>query len=295
MNNNNNYHTQMDKNNLLNEVAANNNLLQQQMQMQNFTGTPINKNQQFNPQFNQPMMQQPMTQPRMQQPLIQQPQVQQTQVPQPQIHQPQNQSNGLIDDELELSEPKIDLNQTPQQKQINRQIQEVVQNQYQKPVLKQGLPPNDPRNYANQMMQQGRIGNPTSAQYNHPGNIPMNPPTDNQIGKGQQETNAQRQNQNNNQNGHLLGLPPLGYPMMQGPVNKNQIANKASGELMTNYIVIPVLLVIFFIILVHPKTSKFLQKYVPPMKDMKGFLIRGMILAIAYIVVKLVADSTKKK
>ncbi len=52
---NNNYHTQMDKqNNMLNEIAANNHLLQQQMQ--NFQGTPINKNmvsnQQMNPQIN---------------------------------------------------------------------------------------------------------------------------------------------------------------------------------------------------------------------------------------------------
>ena len=42
---NNNYHTQMDKPNMLNEIAANNHL------MQNFSGTPINKNQQMQSQM----------------------------------------------------------------------------------------------------------------------------------------------------------------------------------------------------------------------------------------------------
>ncbi len=61
------------------------------------------------------------------------------------------------------------------------------------------------------------------------------------------------------------------------------------------YGVIPIVLIITFIILVHPKTSSILGKYLPPMTSMKGYLIRGVILAVVYVVLRLVTQNSIKK
>lgn len=61
-----------------------------------------------------------------------------------------------------------------------------------------------------------------------------------------------------------------------------------------NYVIMPLLLIIFFVILVHPKTSSLLEKYVPKMNDLKGIFVRGIILAIAYLVIKIVSGVVTK-
>ena len=110
---NNNYHTQLNKNdqinknNILSEVAYENNL------MQNFQGTPINKNPQYNPQ----MM-----------------------YSQPNIPNSSN-SSKIVDEEIELSESKNDsgaiIEQPIQQRHINQQLQDATQNigSHQKPFV----------------------------------------------------------------------------------------------------------------------------------------------------------------
>lgn len=63
-------------------------------------------------------------------------------------------------------------------------------------------------------------------------------------------------------------------------------ANKNTSYLNMSieYIVIPIYLVIVFIFLVHPKTANLFIKYVPPMRHFKGFIVRGIIFALLYLV-----------
>jgi len=69
----------------------------------------------------------------------------------------------------------------------------------------------------------------------------------------------------------------------------NIIPSDSSGSslfplnLTLEYIVIPIFLVIVFIFLVHPKTTNLFIKYVPPMRQFKGFIVRGIILAVLYV------------
>ena len=79
----------------------------------------------------------------------------------------------------------------------------------------------------------------------------------------------------------MIPHPPMQIPPAQ-PKKKNTA--------IIQYLIIPLLIVALFVALVHPKTSAMLNKYIPPMTDMKGYCIRGVILAIAYLVVQLVAN-----
>lgn len=54
----------------------------------------------------------------------------------------------------------------------------------------------------------------------------------------------------------------------------------------TDYVIMPIILLIAFIALVHPTTSSFLEKYLPAMNSMKGYFVRGMILVIIYIIAR---------
>ena len=83
----------------------------------------------------------------------------------------------------------------------------------------------------------------------------------------------------------LQSLPP-NTVTIQCPPKKSNIV--------VEYIVIPAMLVGIFVLLTHPKTSAYLRKYVPPMKNMKGFIIRGLILAIAYIIIRMIANTVTK-
>jgi hypothetical protein len=57
----------------------------------------------------------------------------------------------------------------------------------------------------------------------------------------------------------------------------------------TQYVVIPIFLLILFIILIHPTTSFYLDKYLPPAKDIKGISIRAFILIIAYVIIRYIS------
>uniref|UniRef100_A0A6C0C654 Uncharacterized protein n=1 Tax=viral metagenome TaxID=1070528 RepID=A0A6C0C654_9ZZZZ len=61
------------------------------------------------------------------------------------------------------------------------------------------------------------------------------------------------------------------------------------------YALIPISLVGVFILLVHPTTSAYLEKFIPKMTDLKGFAIRGAILAVIYIVIKIIISQTIQK
>lgn len=55
---------------------------------------------------------------------------------------------------------------------------------------------------------------------------------------------------------------------------------------MADYIIIPIILLVTFVALVHPKTSKFLEKYLPKLDSAKGCLIRGVILVFVYLIAR---------
>ncbi len=61
----------------------------------------------------------------------------------------------------------------------------------------------------------------------------------------------------------------------------------SSRRMIANYVVIPIILAIIFIILVNPKISKYFDKYLPAMSTMKGYGARAAILAVSYIIIEL--------
>jgi len=61
-----------------------------------------------------------------------------------------------------------------------------------------------------------------------------------------------------------------------------------------DYLIIPVVLLIMFLILVHSVTNQYLDKYLPPMKDMKGYFARGIILVVIYIIVRFIINVVNK-
>ena len=268
---NNNYHTQMDKqnNNMLNEIAANNNLLQQQQQqqqqqMQHFQGTLINKNNQPNTQMNIPTNQQVLRQinpqpnvgtnlqmnpnPQiMQQQMAYAHQLSQ-QAQQNQLYQ-QHMNNNIQqneNDEIELSEPKLEqipkpiqtLDTVKKNQQINNKIQQLIHN----PVEGQ---------------------NQIQTQTQH-----IIPKNDVKL-----------------QNHSKKAINPCPIKYIPVPKQENKVVE---------YVVIPILLIIVFIFLVHPKTSRILGKYLPKMKTMGGFVVRGSILAIIYLIIRILANSMEK-
>lgn len=53
-------------------------------------------------------------------------------------------------------------------------------------------------------------------------------------------------------------------------------------------LLLTVFIFILFILLVHPKTSTILDKYIPAISTTKGILIRAGILSVAYLVISLI-------
>lgn len=76
------------------------------------------------------------------------------------------------------------------------------------------------------------------------------------------------------------------------PDNKLTSSNKNG---MIEYGILPAIILVSFIVLVHPSTSKILGKWLPPMTNMKGYFIRGLILAIMYIIARMIANRKSKK
>lgn len=320
---NNNYHTQLEKqNNMLNEIAANNQLLQPQMQ--NFQGTPINRNPVQNPNqlpnmsYNpmqppmQPSIQQPMypqpTQQPVQQPIQHPQQPQQIQSMQPQqinsqmnyatqnpYHErPTNDGYNLPQHATQLNDlGEIDLSEA--KPEPDHQIRKAISPQVDT-RKKQYIPRNqtnsqyplpDQQNHPQQIQQanqtyipQQQIEIPTNEN-----NMPT--PIINQGVSKQLQT----QNDNSRQmiatapKRQVAQLPPRYPPVANPPKADNKLAQ---------YVIVPAALAIIFIILVHPVTSKILDKYLPPMKNMKGYLVRAVILALAYVVINFAANKFAK-
>jgi len=93
-----------------------------------------------------------------------------------------------------------------------------------------------------------------------------------------------------NANGNGMPVVPPGFIDKSGKV----VQPSKSKNTITEYVVIPVLLMIVFIILVHPKTSGMLEKYIPKMTSMKGYLVRAFILAIMYIIIRAATSMMNK-
>jgi hypothetical protein len=72
------------------------------------------------------------------------------------------------------------------------------------------------------------------------------------------------------------------------------IESNESTSPMTEYAVITIVLMITFILLVHPTTSSYLEKYLPPVTNLKGCGIRAAILGVVYIITKVIMTYTKK-
>lgn len=243
---NNNYYTQMDKqNNILNEVASNNNLLQHQMQ--NFQGTPINKNQPQIPQYIPQQIPQQI-------PYNNQSMTQQNQFYQQQLNNIpyQSKNNNNANDEIELTEPNIETKQpTP-----NIDIAQIKTNQH-----------------INKQLQQ------ITQQHNT--NVIENMTQQNSVPK-----------KNDNINTHMPMQKISKRMRRPHPAKYIDVPKKDNN--ITEFIVVPVLLFIVFVALVHPKTSVFLDKYLPNMSNTKGIFIRGFILAIIYIIIKFATNTVTK-
>lgn len=269
---NNNYHTQMDKQtNMLNEIAANNQLLQNDksqaliQQMQNFQGTPVNKTQptQKNlPQMNPQTAQMAQMNPQMAQ-MAQQMNPQLMQQMNPQLMQQMNpqlmqqMAREQVERQVLAQQPYAThlMNQQQQEKQIDNDEIELSE---AKPDPKQKL--NEIAQQVNK--QQAEVEQSKQAK---PMRQPLQP---------QQIQQMQQMPRRYSPAMYPMGTRP---PPVAVPTKKNNTV--------VQYVVIPILLVIIFVALVHPKTSAILEKYIPKMTNMKGYLVRGAILAILYIVI----------
>jgi len=66
----------------------------------------------------------------------------------------------------------------------------------------------------------------------------------------------------------------------------NQSTQWLSEKTIADYVIIPGFLVIIFVLLVYPGTAGYIEKYLPVMNDWKGYLSRGLLLAVLYIVIR---------
>jgi len=56
------------------------------------------------------------------------------------------------------------------------------------------------------------------------------------------------------------------------------------------YLVVPIILAILFFVLVYPKTSKLLEKYLPALNNTKGIIIRSILFAVLYVIIKFIVS-----
>ena len=135
-------------------------------------------------------------------------------------------------------------------------------------------------NQQNNLNNLNNLNNPNNS--NNPNNLmsQMGPPMGMRIPVPLDQSTVPKHWPMNHQNSMFTGIPPNPKPK--------------KDTTFTNYIIIPLLLAICFVLLVYPTTSKFIEKFVPPMINMKGYLIRGLILGLVYMVIKFTADSIQK-
>ena len=84
--------------------------------------------------------------------------------------------------------------------------------------------------------------------------------------------------------------PKTEVKYVQPKPKKSKLKNYA-----IDYALVPALLTAAFIGLIHPMTSGYIEKFAPKMTDLKGIAIRGAMLAVIYIAIKLVVSQTIKK
>lgn len=59
-----------------------------------------------------------------------------------------------------------------------------------------------------------------------------------------------------------------------------------SETTIADYILMPILLSIIFILLIHPTFSTYLDKYLPPMDNLKGYICRGLTFGVLYMIIR---------
>lgn len=314
---NNNYHTQLNKydqnnkNNILNEVAYENNL------GPNYQGTPINKSNQYNPQImytaSQPKISNPSN-------ITTSSKIVDEEI---ELSETRNDSS-IVGEQMQINQQLQEViqnnTQIPQQKSQQNSDHYIDQNQLRK---------HDNQDYSNNYQHKThnfknqRIsfeGHDGSDSINHKDtfgsqydpniqSIPQKWSGSSYNGSGQyteplitySDTKMQGNNyvpKNNNFNipnkkillpemqiNPNLTTPSKPFPIyLENPKPKNGV--------FANYVIIPLLIAILFVFLVYPKTCTFIEKIVPPMSNFKGYLIRGVILGLVYIVIKFIVDCT---
>lgn len=88
--------------------------------------------------------------------------------------------------------------------------------------------------------------------------------------------------------------PPVAQPPKQTavqrppPMQPQQPSSSWLSETTTaDYIITPIALMIVFILLVHPTTGGYLEKYLPAMDGWKGYLSRGFLMGLIYVIVRM--------
>lgn len=288
---NNNYHTQINKqNSVLNEVANNNQLLQQLNYMQNFQGTPVrnNTNQQQNPNMTQPLNSNIPQQlnPNTSQPNSnfnppQQNQMHSGQFPQNynQYQAPaQNYSNDNQRPRSTRVQDEIELSEDPSDPMIPMSVNGEVP-----PTFSGGdtlNETNNSRNYRsyNNSIPGGKIDSMDNQQLDGGLDVPKdNLPIKSILKKPPQQLVTKQSEQSGKIN---------------NPKKKSVSTSVFPGKMTIEYVIVPIFLLLIFVILVNPYMSNILSQYISPLMDTKGYLIRGGILSLSYMIIRYFTSST---
>ncbi|AUV58511.1 hypothetical protein [Bandra megavirus] len=125
----------------------------------------------------------------------------------------------------------------------------------------------------------------------------MNPMNQaNQMNPMNQANQMNPMNQANQMNPINRANPMQQMKQMQ-PTNQMQAMNSrqplieyvevpAKKNNTVDYIIMPIILIILFVFLVHPKTSKIIGKYLPQPRSLLGLVSRGLVLAVAYVIIR---------
>ena len=88
--------------------------------------------------------------------------------------------------------------------------------------------------------------------------------------------------------------PPVAQPSKQTAMQRpppaqtpSQSPSWLSETTTADYIITPIALMIVFILLVHPTTGGYLEKYLPAMDGWKGYLCRGFLMGLIYIIIRM--------
>jgi len=91
------------------------------------------------------------------------------------------------------------------------------------------------------------------------------------------------------------GLQGLQGPQgPQEPKEPREPQGRKISPIIIDYLIMPIILIFLFVLMVWPKTSNLIGKVLPRLKDMKGYLARGILLAILYLTVRYLLARTLK-